>query len=323
MGRETGGKLDKLFVRGAIAIGSAAVGMVVAEAIATNLDLRDKSTKAEVYSHIRPGEYATFTVPGYHSNGYVIGKNLDRHFEQLGTTHYAAHPQRGFSLDSMREEWLKARQLDGHRPARIYALSMGGLLVSKLFSDDNFREEFGPVDRIVLDSSLSGKSDLSMSEKLAMGVATVLPATYTANQIYRFISRSEVGDELDYEESVLLDEVVEHLESKAKVHYSAGRDQVMFMRHEDVSRIDLSKFGASVMQNIIYVASNDDKVVNTDHSVQVYSNSLDKEIQYRIDPLRKLNTAHAGGPERPASAIDALLDINHHRYDISPVSPKK
>lgn len=291
--------------------------LVLVEASATARDRKKvRSDKAEVVSNIRPGEYATFTVPGYHAEGHLLAKNMDRHFEEMGTTHYAVHPEKGFSLDSIREEWLKARALDGHRPARIYAMSMGGLLVSKLFSDEEFRREFGPVDKLVLDSALSGKKDLSVSEKLAMGLATVLPVTYTTNQIYHLVSRKEVNGPLDHAPEVPEEEVRERLGAAALIHFSAGRDQVLFMRREDVADMDLSDFGSEISRGVTYVASTSDRVLNTDRSVGVYSQSLEQDVEYRIDTLRKLNSSHAGGPEHPQGAVDALLDQHPERYHI-------
>lgn len=300
-----------------------AASAAIAEAHATKEDTKGRSDKAEVVSNIRPGEFATFTVPGYHAEGHVLSRNLDRHFEHMGTTHYAVHPEKGFSLDSIREEWLKARDLDGHRPARIYALSMGGLLVSKLFSDEEFRKEFGPVDRLVLDSALSGKHDLSGGEKLAMGLATVLPVTYSTNRLYHALSGSELNGPLDHAAEVLPREVRERIGAAAMVHFSAGRDQILFMRGEDVANMDLSDFGREIPNGVTYLSSTNDLVVNVNHSSKVYTESLDKNIEYRVDLLRKQTSSHAGGPERPQGAVDALLGQHPERYRIRYLRPSR
>ncbi len=316
MNHEIINTVERVVKTGTLILGACAV----AETQATLHDRKKgRSDKAEVISNIRPGDYATFTVPGYNAEGHILGKNLDRHFEHMGTTHYAVHPEKGFSLDSIREEWLKARKLDGHRPARIYALSMGGLLVSKLFSDSGFRDEFGPVDRVVLDSALSGKNDLSTSEKLAMGLATILPVTYSTNNLYHLISAGRRMGKIDHAPEVLREEVRERLGAAAMIHFSAGRDQILFMRHNNVADIDLHEFGTEIPNGITYIASPKDLTVNTDHSVHVYSQSLERDVEYRIDTLRKLTSAHAGGPERPQGAIDALLNQHPERYRINTI----
>ena len=302
-------------------LGALSIAAIVAEAKATAKDRTQGSHKANVISNIRQGEYSTFTVPGYHADGAVLGKNLDRHFENMGTTHYAVHPERGFSLDSIREEWLKARELDGHRPARIYALSMGGLLVSKLFSDPEFRREFGEVDRLVLDSALSGKSDLSVGTKLAMGLGALLPVTYSTGQFYRFVSEVENMSEPHHAPEVTLEEARERFAAGAKMHYSAGRDEIFFMRREDVGNIDLSEFSREIDKGIIYLESPKDHLVNTDRSVQAYSDSYNHVIQRRTDNNRPLGS-HASGPEFPRGAVDALLDRDPDNYRIRTIRPQ-
>ncbi|USN97088.1 MAG: hypothetical protein H6797_02760 [Candidatus Nomurabacteria bacterium] len=296
-------------------LGAFSVALLVAEAKATADDRVKGSDKASVISNIRNGEYATFTVPGYHADGAILGKNLDRHFEQMGTTHYAVHPERGFSLDSIREEWLKARALDGHRPARIYALSMGGLLVSKLFSDPEFHKEFGEIDRLVLDSALSGKKDLSNGTKLAMGLGAVLPVTYSTARFYRMISNIENKGQLAHAPEVTDAEVKERYAAGARMHFSAGKDEILFMHNEDVERLDLREAGNEIRGGIIYLQSAKDHLVNTLRSSQSYSNSYEQDIQCRIDTARPLGS-HASGPEFPKGAVDALLDRDPNNYRI-------
>jgi len=299
--------------------GAVLIAVAMAEARALVKDRRNGSHKADVVSNIRPGEHATFTVPGYHADGRTLGKNLDRHFEQMGTTHFAIHPERGFSLDSIRDEWLKARDRDGHRPARIYALSMGGLLVARMFSDPEFRQEFGEVDKVVLDSALSGKEDLDIGTKLSMLFAAVLPVTHLTGQLYRVLSSGQLDKEIDHAPEVLREEAIERLRVSADTRFSAGKGQIDFMRSNDVNAMDLREFGQEVKDGFIYLASTCDKVVNTRRSAGIYGESLEQDIAYRIDTLRRDSTSHAGGPERPQGPIDALLDQNSSRYRTSTV----
>ena len=303
-------------VRGSlVSVGAVALSVALAETGATVQDIRRRgSDKATVISNIRPGDYATFVVPGYHANGHILAKNLDRHLEPLGTTHFAAHPDKGFNLDSVREEWLKARVLDGYRPARLVAMSMGGLLLSHLFSDEDFRREFGPVDKLVLDSALSGSKDLSTNEKVAMALGAVLPVTYSTNRMYHLISSGNIDGPVDFAPEVHEHEARERLEAKALIHFSAGRDQVLFMRRHDVAKMNMQDFGAEIERGITYIASNDDHVVNVNRAVMIYSRQYGQDVEYRIDPLRCDSTAHAGGPERPKGLVDAILDQNHGDY---------
>lgn len=278
------------------------------------------SDKAEVVSQIRDGQFATFTVPGYHTDGRIIGKNLDRHFKHMGTTHYAVHPQQGFSLESIKDEWLKARQLDGHRPAKIYAMSMGALLVAKLFSDNGFRSEFGEVDTLVMDSGLSGKRDVRLTSKLAMAAASILPLTYSTGKLYSFVTSREAKKKIHHSSDVSYDEAYDHILSSTRTPFDAAKDQILFMNKNDVSRMNLKPFSTEISGKIIYIASTNDGVLDSRQSAQRYSDSLNRTIEYRIDTTRNIGE-HATGPERPKGPIDALLDKNPNDYRIIEVNP--
>lgn len=311
---------DKL--AGTLALGALSVGMAfMADAQAGARYSRSRDERADVISNIRPGEKAVFTVPGYHTNGRVIGKNLDRHFEHMGTTHYAVHPERGFNLDSIREAWLEARDKDGHRPAKIYAMSMGALLVAKLFSDDRFRQEFGEVDSLVIDSGLSGPEDVHLSSKLAMGLAMILPLTYTTGKLYNLFNRRDLHHVIDHAPEVLQSEAEEHIMSSSQTSFDAAKAQVMFMNGNDVDDMDLVPFGIEIDGNIIYLASPRDDVLNADRSSQQFSNALQRDIEYWTD-TRRAPGSHATGPERPQGAIDALQYQNQDQYRINSIRHK-
>lgn len=282
---------------------------------------RIKSDKAEVISNIRSGEFSTFTVPGYHADGRVIGKNLDRHFQQMGTTHYSVHPQKGFSIDSIKEEWLKARKLDGHRPARIYAMSMGALLVSKMFSDTQFRDEFGEVDTLVLDGGLSGKKDVHLSSKIAMAAGAVLPLTYSTGKIYEFITSKEINKKIHHSSDVTFQEAHEHILSSSRTSFDAAKDQILFMDKNDVSEMRLEPFASEIGHKVIYLASLSDSVLDNWRSANQYVKAMHRTIEYRIDTTRDIGE-HATGPDRPKGPIDALLDKNPDDYRIIQINPK-
>lgn len=307
--------LSKGTLLGAISIAAISAAYMADSQAGAN-DGRGRSEKADVVSNIRAGEDAVFTVPGYHANGRVIGKNLDRHFQHLGTTHYAVHPEKGFDLDSIRESWLEARKKDGHRPARIYAMSMGALLVSRLFSDEQFRSEFGEVKSLVLDSALSGPGDINASSKLAMGLGAILPITYTTGKIYNMVTSREVHHKIvDHAPEVLRSEAEEHIMSSTKTSFDAAKAQIMFMRHNDVRHMDLQPLGLQLDNNVVFIASPRDNLLNVDQSSHRYSDALGQDIEFWTD-TRRADGTHATGPEWPQGPIDAMQNQNHDNYRI-------
>jgi hypothetical protein len=282
---------------------------------------KGRSDKAEVITNIRDGEYSTFTVPGYHANGRVIGQVMDRHLESMGTTHYAVHPEKGFNLDSIREEWLRARDLDGHRPARIYAMSMGALLVSKLFSDPEFRYEFGEVNTLVMDSGLSSKDDVHFLSKLAMAAGIVLPVTYTTGKLYGLINSQEAKRKAHHSIEITDEEAHELVLSSAQTPYYAAKDQVLFMNKYKAENMNLAPFAHEIGGKILYLASLSDHVLDPWQAANNYCVSMDHEMEYRIDTSR-MPGEHATGPERVHGVIDALLGQNPDKYRIITLGPE-
>ncbi len=307
---------ERLVKAGTLSLGAFSIAAAaMAETHATLNDRKGLSDKARVISGLHPGEHATFVVPGYHSDGVTIAQNMDRHLDHMGATHFAVHPQRGFSLDSIREEWLKARKQDGHRPARILAVSMGALLVARLFSDDNFRQEFGEIDKLVIDSGLSGKGDLSARTKLAMLVAALLPSTHTSDKLFTLISSAEEPHDHAHAPEVLIEEIEARLQGNRSVRFEAARGQILFMHNNDVRRMDLSKFGQAIMNGVVFLGSPRDDLINLDRSSMAFSKSLNQPIEFRIDTSRPVGS-HAKVFEFPQSGVDALQSQNHEDYRI-------
>lgn len=315
--RRSHGTTEKLIAAGTL-LGAFSLAAAAAETKATQRDNKRYSTKADVISNIRDGEYSTFYVPGFNGDGRVVAKNIDRHLEHMGTTHYHVHPERGFSLDSIREEWLRARELDGHRPARIFAVSMGALLLSKIFEDDGFRDEFGEVERVVYDSGLSGRGDLSAGKKLGIAAGLILPSTHTTGKIYNVINNLTDEHDFGHDPEVSDEEVIERYKSTAAARFSSAKSQIWFMHTNDVANMDLSRFGNEVQGGFAYIASANDTLVNTHRSVNIYAQSLNQPIEYRIDSGRGQNS-HAKGPDHPKSVVDALLNKNHDQYRVRTV----
>lgn len=316
MSRESLGYSKDLFKVGTLAAGAVLFGGVAAlEVAATRRQERHKDTRADIVSHPRDGDFATYVISGYHTDGRAVERTLDRHFSELGSTHYTVYPEKGFALGSLKAKILESRRADNYKPAKILAISMGGLVTSKMFSDPEFLAEFGPIDRLVLDSALSGKKDLRASEKAAMAFGAVLPVTYSTNKLYLGLS-SKSHTEIDHEDAVRPDEVYDQLAAKYKIPFSAGHHQINFMRANDVEQMNLAPLARRVHNGIVYMASTGDDVVNTERSSQTYVNALGLDIEYWVDSNRKLNTLHAGAYERPHSAIDALTDSNRDSYRI-------
>jgi hypothetical protein len=199
-------------------------------------------------------------------------------------------------------------------------MSMGALIVAKMFSDEGFREDFGEVDTLVMDGGLSGKKDVSSSSKLAMAVGTVLPVTYMTDKLYHYITGQELHKKVDHAPEVTDEEAYEHVLSSTQTSFDAAKAQILFMNKNSVDQMKLDTFGRNITGRIIYLSSPRDDVLNPHRAVQEYSDALERDIEFWVDTRRALGT-HASGPEHPQSVLDAMLDQNQEDYRIKTIRP--
>lgn len=295
-------------------VGAILVPLTIAEAIATHGEQKGKTDKASVLTVPRKGEFSNFIVPGYHADGSVIADNMDRHLEHLGTTHYAIHPEKGFSIESIKEEWLKAREKDGHQPARIYAMSMGALLLAKLLSDEEFRHEFGEIEMIALDGGLSGRQDLGYISKLGALAGAILPATFSSGLLYKLVMGHEVKGSIDHDPDVTAEEVEEHLKSSADTLFSAAHKQLLFMIRNNARDMPLIKAGSEI-ETIRYRTPLRDNVVKPDSAIEGFSEAYQQPIEKWTET--QVAFGHAIGPEWPKGVSDILQNTNRDKYRIS------
>lgn len=111
------------------------------------------SAQPEFIHHDHPGDQAIFVLPGCRTDGRQIMELLEPQLSKLGSTVYTVYPQRNFSVEAIGEGLVRARREAGKRRASIYAISMAGLVLADLATDERFRREFGTVDTVVFDSS--------------------------------------------------------------------------------------------------------------------------------------------------------------------------
>lgn len=300
--------------------GALFVVATLAETMATRETHRGRSDKASVITAQREGELSTFFIPGYHADGAVIAKNLDKHLAHTGTVHYAVHPDKGFSIDSIKEQWIEARKKEGFKPTRIYAQSMGALLFSHLATDEQFLEEFGEIRDVNFDCGLSGKGDLGLHSKLALAAGTLLPSTYTTSKIYKLFNSQDLRGEIEHDPSVTDEEVREHIVSSANTHFSAGKSQIWFMHTHDAKDMDLSHLGQRI-ENLRYRAPLKDNVVNNRRAAKVYSETYDRPLELWTDT--RISLGHALAPEWPQGASDMLLNEHRDEYRISTIGSSK
>lgn len=267
----------------------------------SRLEKRRGDSRAQMESHYHGDERSIITIPGCRSDGLQLGQMLEPQFSQFGSTHFIAYPKRDFSLDSVKERLLEARKKDDYAPATVYAISMGGMVLSTLLADEQFREEFGPIDSIILDSSPSHESDLRSKARLAMGAAAVLKSSWSASKIASYATYLDSLKKIEHEPIVTDQQVAEHLISTAHTPLHVAHQQTEFIRNADLKHMNLS----NTAPNIDYIQSPYDHVVDTEQAVRTYSDVYQTNIRTVIDESRPYGS-HASGPEFQSGLMQLL-----------------
>lgn len=270
---------------------------------------------AQVISNTRPGQYAFFYAPGWHTNGAVIAKNFDRHVSDLGSTHYGVHPPGAYSIDLQKEAWIDARKKDGFRPAKLYAQSKAVLTVSHMFVDPGFRYEFGEVDSVCFDSPATSKHVINPVPYNLMRLGRKIPNHPVAERLCRKAMESMLSDMPDFDPDFLTQaEAKENSAASAQTRLIACISQLEYMWSHDIADFNLKDFGASVPNKKIISASRD-ALIDVQESASVINRSYGGGFEYRVDPYRR-DGSHATGTERPKGVIDALKNQNAEQYQI-------
>jgi hypothetical protein len=279
--------------------------LVAAETKATNDEHERLKAEAEVVSNIREGERAVYVLPGCRANGHYIGQMLEPHIQHLGSTHHLAYPEKGFSLDSVKRALLEARANDDGRPATIYASSMGGMVICDLLLDEEFREQFGEIEKIILDSSPADEEDLDPGTRFAMFAAEIFPPSRTIASLYRKVVRRASLKHRPAHSQDVPDELVDgHVLSSADTHLSAVEGQAYYIKHRKFTENELQE----ALQNVgelIYIGASHDRTVKQEIAHQKYARAAGRAVLRIVDWERERGS-HAAGPEYPHFVAEVM-----------------
>lgn len=301
--RLSGGKT----LAGALALGAFLMALTV-ESTATAVDRRRYNKKPIIDNHEHEGGKAIYVLPGCRANGHVIGQLMEPHIQHIGTTHYEAYPDEGFSLEEVKESLLEARANDQEKPAIFYALSMGGMVLTSLLLDDDFRTKFGKIDRVIFDSSPSSAADLDKGTKLAMLAASILPASFTLSRIYRNIMRKNARKLFEPHSILISDEEVRQRRlSTANTPLTAVEAQTKFIESVHLEDGSGDKI-ANEIGAMYYISAKTDHIVeNIEGAYEKYNRVFGGKVLRVID-LQRPDGCHADGPIFPEGVIELMQE---------------
>ncbi len=306
---------------GALTVGAFLVNLVLAERRATDEERAKLNPEAVVDSHIRDGDNAVYIVPGCRANGHYIGQMFEQHVEHLGSTHHLAYPEIGFSLESVKHELLKARKLDEGRPAVVYVSSMGGMVICSLLQDPEFREKFGKIETLILDSSPADSEDLDTHTRLLMFLVENIPTSRTVSKVYRNIMRAAAKKVMPHSPSVTKEQVLGHARTSADTPLAAVEGQAFFI---DSTWFKDGQLADAVrdIDNIWFVGASHDNMVNLDAAYGKWCRAMGCTVLRATDPDRNAG-GHASGPEFVDGVVKLMKPTQKEVVEVPKSTPPK
>lgn len=289
---------------GSLALGILAA-VVAADSGVTVLEKQAASRQAELTSNSGQGEQAVVALPGCRTDGSYQADMFAPQLEYVGDSHFISYPKRGFALDSIKEKLLEARARSHDKPLAVLATSMGGMVIAQALKDPEFRQKFGFIDRLVLDSSPSDEQDVRSQARFAMGAAAVLQNSWTASTLSSRIMFNKARKRLSHETCVSDEQVNEHFFRTTHTPLHVASSQGEFIRE---THFEPGELTGSVGE-IVYIQSRYDTVINTDAAIAAYQQIYDQPVTKVVDSARPIGS-HAAGPEYQSKVVE-LLDLQN------------
>lgn len=283
---------------------------VGAEQVAAGKDHRSFRKRTKVVSRIREAERSVHVMPGCRANGEYIGEMLDPHIQHIGTTHHESYAEHDFDLEETKQSELEARAKDMGRAAVVYCLSMGGLKFAKSLTDPEYREKFGKIDILILDSSPADVDDLDSGTRLAMFASRVLPPSWIVSRMYRRVMRRTAKRLEPHSPKVTDEQVYGHRISSADTPLHAVRGQARFINETHLNDGELAEIAKDIGA-IYYVSSSHDAVVNRHTAYEKYNRIFGGRVIQIVDYDRDPK-GHATGPEYP----ELIVSLMEGRYPL-------
>lgn len=268
---------------------------LAADSVASSRERKKLTSSVEMVHTSGSGDQSIYVLPGCRSDGRFVAEHLGEAMQPLGDTHGVVYPAQQFPIDQVRQQLLETRRSERDRTASFYALSMGGLVLSHLLSDAEFRQEFGPIETVIFDSSPSGTADLSRHSHQAMRLAATLPTSYAVSKLYGHAMRHSAAK---HDHNPHMSDVLrEHIRSTASTPLGAVAAQTRFIRDRRFATGELAEAGKMIDQ-MFYISSGNDDVINVWQAAENYEKLYQTRIDHIVDSARE-TPSHAAGVEHP------------------------
>lgn len=285
---------------GSLALGIAAAAVAVDSGVVA-LDKYKSSREASMLDNGGHGEQSIIALAGCRNDGAMLAGMYKNRLNELGDSYFLSYPDRGFDMDSIKQKLLEARSQAKEDRVAVLASSMGGMVISEALRDPEFREKFGFVDRLVLDSSPSSAEHIKKHTRFAMGAAAVLRNSWVANNLGSLFMFKNYKKRMDHDGQVSDRQIYEHFYKVSHTPLHVINSQAEFMENTHFQHNDL----AGTVGEIAYISSSHDHVIDVDRASEEYEKIYDTDLARIIDKTRP-TTSHAVGSGYQTKMIEAL-----------------
>ncbi len=250
------------------------------------------------------GNQVNVLLSGCRTNGEIVSRMVGPTLDRFGASATLVYPKQGCSYESIRDNLIDVRRRFGQEtPFNLIAISMGGMLVNRLYQDERFRDGFGPVESLVIDSAPSAPGDIRLMAKAGLDFARVasrLPlhdaSAWFAQKVSQRatnFSRETIMSEID-PERINPDIAYEHRAFTHSVGLGVIDAQYRTIMSHEVTRGSLARFAGRV----VYLTTRNDAVVNTRRAAAKYAEAVGDRFSVVInDDLT--DTFHATVTDHP------------------------
>lgn len=264
-----------------LAAGALAGMIAIDQGVARQARLRH-DTEAHFLSEEADGERALFVLPGCRMDGSLVADMMRPQLRELGDTTFVDYPRRGFDYNEIRHGLLEARTHNPEKRATILALSMGGQVVSELFSDTEFRRSFGDVETILFDSSPADIGDVRASARAALRYADMLHGSWTFDKMGGWFMQYQTRRRIEHEVCISDEQLAHNMRTTAYAPLHMAHSQGSFIKKTRSAPGSLK----NVAEKAYYVHSPYDSVINTDTAVAKFADAFDGALQDITDEQR-------------------------------------
>lgn len=282
-----------------VAAGGAALAMVLADRGVPLLQRRRRQSSTSYDKYYGAGDKSIFILPGCRMDGSQLGRVMSPGFHESGDSTFFSYSDNDL-VDSLQDSLIEARQSSPEKSVSFVGISIGGLLLTRLLEKQQFSDEFGSIDTVVLDSSPSTRDTLRPGVRRALSYSRLLDDSWTGSETARMLMQRHAKSRFDDE----MDEAIRKLYlANSNMPLSDVRAQASLIPR---GRTEPGSLADAPVRKVYYVHAPGDPVVDTEAAARDYQAAYRDKLEVVVDESRPAGS-HAASVTHQ-QLIDELIN---------------